>query len=74
MVSAHEAMICVLEVGFQGDDCLGSQLFDLSLDVSDVASTGGQFLVDVREELFGGVVVGVHEGGVWLFEFIRVFV
>ena len=74
MVSTHEAVISVFQIGLKGDNRLGCELLNLSLDMADVTAAGGQLLVYVTEQLFTGVVPAIHERGVWLLKLIRVFI
>ena len=41
MVGTDETVICVLQVGLKGDNRLGCELLDLSLDMADVPATRG---------------------------------
>ena len=57
MVRIDEAVVRVLKIRLQRDDCLGCQLFDLAFNVTNITPFSYQFFKHVRQQLLRRVVV-----------------
>ena len=74
MVSAHEAVICVLKVRLQRNYRLSRQFVYLPLNMTYVSTPGGKFLKHIRQKLLRGVICAIHKLSIWLLELIRVLI
>ena len=74
MIRTDKAMVRILEVGLESDDCLSSQFFNLPLDMAYVSAASRQLLENIRPKLFRWVIRAVHEIGVCFLKFVRVLV
>ena len=70
MICAYETVVCILEVGLEGDDRLGRQLFNLPLNMAYISTSGCKFFIDICKKLLRGVISAIHKRSVRLLELV----
>lgn len=74
VISAHEAVIGILQIRFERNNRLGNQVVNLPLEEPCVPPLRLQFLVDTCEELLARVRINISKVLVRTHELVRLFV